>query len=90
MRCGTLYAWVHLHISFYRVTQEVAYLGLYRTLFYFEAHMHELTILATPTPTCIAHPGVTLMHGYWAVCDSPSELPCVCYSPHNIGNNYIV
>ena len=29
-------------------------------------------------------------HDYWTVYDSPSELPFVCYTPYNIGNNNIL
>jgi len=57
---------------------------------YFEAVAHESTILSFPPPTCIAHPGAILLHDYWTVYDSPSDLPCVCYTPYNIGNNNIV
>ena len=42
-------------------------LGLYNILFYFEASVHESTILSFPAPTCIAHPGAVLLHDYWAV-----------------------
>jgi len=31
-----------------------------------------------------------LLHDYWAVYDSPSELSCVGFTPYNIGNNNIV
>jgi len=63
---------------------------LYKILFYFEAVVHESTILSPPPPTCIAHPGAILLHDYWAVYDFPSGLPFVCYTPNNIGNNNIV
>jgi len=43
-----------------------------------------------PPPTCIAHPGAILLHDYWAVYDSPSDLPFVRYTPYNISNNNIV
>ena len=52
--------------------------------------MHESTILSFPSPTCIAHPSAILLHDYPAVYDSPSDLPFVCYTPYNIGNNNIV
>jgi len=55
------------------------------------AVVHESTILSPPPPTCIAHPGAVLSHDFWAVSDSRSDLPCVCYhTPHNNGNNNIV
>ena len=40
--------------------------------------MHESIILSFTPPTCIAHPGAILLHDYWAVYDSPSDLPCAC------------
>ena len=44
-----------------------------------------------PLPsTCIAHPGAILLHDYQTVYDSPSDLPSVCYTPHNIGNYNIL
>ena len=65
-------------------------LGLYKICFYFEAFVHDSTILAFPAPTCIAHPGVIPFHDYWSVYDTPSDLPCVCHTPCNIGDNNIV
>ena len=40
-----------------------------------------------PPPPCISHTVATLMPDYWAVYEPPSDLPCVCYTPYNIGNN---
>ena len=65
-------------------------LGLYEIFVHFEAVVQESTILSFPAPTCIAHPGAILLHDYWAVYDSPSDLPFVCCTPYNIGNNYRV
>ena len=65
-------------------------LGLYKILVYFEAVLHKSTILSFPPPTCIAHLGAILLHDYWTVYDSPSDLPFVCYTPYKIGNNKIV
>jgi len=48
---------------------------------------------STPPPpplTCNAHPDAVLLHDYWTAYDSPSDLPFVCYTPYNIGNNNIV
>ena len=54
--------------------------GLYKISFYFEAFVHESTILSFPAPTCIAHPGAILLHDYWAVYDPP---PTFClYAIH--------
>jgi len=33
--------------------------------------VHESTILSSPAPTCIAHPGAILLRGYWAVYNLP-------------------
>jgi len=68
-------------------------LGLHKMFVYFEAVLHESTIFSFPPPTCttcIAHPGAILLHDEWKVYDSPSDLPFVCYTPYNIGNNNIV
>jgi len=61
-------------------------LGLYKIFVYVEAVGHESTILSFPPSTCIAHPAPVLLHDYWTVYDSPSDLPCVCYTPHTFGN----
>ena len=65
-------------------------LGLYKIFVYFEAVLHESTILSFPPPTCISHPGAIQPHDYWTIYDSPSNLPFVYYTPCNIGNNNIV
>jgi len=65
-------------------------LGLYKIFIYVEAVVHASTILSFPPPTCISHLGAILLHDYWAVYDSPSNLPSVCYTPYNIGTNEIV
>ena len=65
-------------------------IGLYKIFVYFEAVVHESTIPPCPPPTCIVYPGAILLHDHWTVYDSPSDLPCVCYIPYNIGNNNIV
>jgi len=67
----------------------VVSIGLYKTFVYVETVVHESTILSPP-PTCIANPVAILLHHYWTVYNSPSNLPCVCYTPHIIGNNNIV
>jgi len=64
--------------------------SLYKIFVYFEAVVHESTILSFAPPTCIAHPGAILLHDYWTVYDSPSDLAFVWYTPYNIGNNNIV
>ena len=58
-------------------------LGLYKILVYFEAVVHESTILSFPPPTCIAHPGAMLLHNHWTVYDPPSDLPFVCCAIHH-------
>jgi len=67
-----------------------AKLGLYKIFVYLEAVAHESTILLFPPHTRIAHPGAILLHDYWTVYDSPSDLPFACYTPYNIDNNNIV
>ena len=67
-----------------------ACLGLYKIFVYIEAVGHESTTRSPPPPTCFAHPGALLLHDYWTVYDSPSDLPLVCYTPYTIGNNNIV
>jgi len=52
--------------------------------------VHEPTILSFPPPTCNAHPGAVVVHAYWTAYDSPPDLPFVCYTPYNVGNNNIV
>ena len=64
--------------------------GLYKIVFSCETVVHESTMRSFSTPTCIAHPGAILLHDYWAVYDSPSELSFVCYAPYNIGYTNIV
>jgi len=64
--------------------------GLYKILFYFEAAVHESTLLSFPPPTYIAHPGAILLHDYWAVYDFLSGLPFVCYTPNDVGNANIM
>jgi len=53
------------------------WISLYKIFVYFETVVHESTILSFTPPTCTAYPGATLLHDYWAECDSPSDLPCV-------------
>jgi len=64
--------------------------GPYTKFVYFKTGVHESTILSPPPPTCTTYPGAILLHDYWTVYDSPSDLPFVCYTPNNIGNNNIV
>jgi len=54
-------------------------LVLYKIFFYFEALVHESTIVSFPAHTCIAHPGAIVLHDYWAVYDSPSDPPFVLF-----------
>jgi len=68
----------------------VTLVGLYKILLYFEAVVHESTIAPFPSPTCIAHSGAKQFHDYSTVYDSLSDLPFVCYTLYNIGNNNIV
>jgi len=65
-------------------------LGLYKIFVYFEAVVHESSILSFPPPTCIVHPGGIRFHDYWTVYDFPSALPFVCCTPYNIVNSNIV
>ena len=67
-----------------------AHVGLYTIFVYLEVVVHKSSFLSPSLPTCIAHPGAIRLHDYWTVCDSPSELPFVCYIPYNIGNNNIL
>jgi len=63
-------------------------IGLHKRLYFCETVMHESTIRSFPPPTCIARPDAIVLHDYWAVYDSPSELSSsVCYAPYNIGHN---
>ena len=64
--------------------------GRDKIFLYFEAFVHESTILSFPAPACIFHPGAILLHDYWAVYDPPSDLPFGCHTPYNISNNNIV
>jgi len=64
--------------------------GLHKRFVYVEAIVHESTILSFPPSTRIAHPGAIFLRDYWTVYDSPSDLPCVCYTPYNIGYTNIV
>jgi len=65
-------------------------LGLYKIFVYFEAVLHESTIFSFSPPTYNAHPGAILLHDYWTVYDSPSDLPFVFYTPYKTGNKNIV
>ena len=61
-----------------------------RNITYFGAIVQESTILAFPPPFCMAHPSAILLHDYYTVLDSPSDLPFVCCTPYNIGNTNIL
>jgi len=65
-------------------------IGLYKIFVYFEAVVHESTILSPPRPTCIAHPGAILLHDYCTVYGSLPEHWFVRYTPPNIGNYNLV
>jgi len=65
-------------------------LNVYKIFVYLEGVAHESAILLFPPHSRIAHPGAILLHDYWTVYDSPSDLPFLCYTPYNIGNNIIV
>ena len=66
-------------------------IGLYKIFFHFEAFVHESTIFSPPAATSIPHTDAILLHDYWTVYDPPpSDLPFVCHTPYNIGNNNIV
>ena len=83
-----MYTYIYTHICVYicvyiyreRETPRGPLLGRpspsspYKIFVYFEAVVHESTILSFPPPTCIAHPGAILLHDYWTVYDSPSDL----------------
>jgi len=60
------------------------HLSLYKIFVYFEAVVHESAILSFPPPTCVVHPGAILLHDYWTVFHSPSDLPCAYYTPYTI------
>jgi len=64
--------------------------GLYKIFVYFEAVVHESTILSFPPPTCIAHPGAILLHDSRTIYESPSDLAFASYTPYNIANHNIV
>ena len=49
--------------------------GLHKIFVSVEPCVYESNLLSFPAPTCIAHPGVILVHGYWAVHPPPSDLP---------------
>jgi len=65
-------------------------IGLDKIFFYFKSFVHESVVLSFPPTTYIAYPGAIPLHDYWTVYDSPSDLPFVCYTPYNIGNNIIM
>ena len=60
--CVCVRARVYVYWRASPVRVMVFYLGLYKLFVYFEAIVHESTILSFPPPTCIAHPGATLLH----------------------------
>jgi len=54
-----------------RLLETGAYVSLYKLFVYFEAVVHESTIISPPPPpTCIAHPGAILVR--------PPHRPPVC------------
>jgi len=52
--------------------------------------VHESITRALPPPTCIARTIAILPHVYCAIYDAPHDLPFVCHTPYNIGNDNIV
>jgi len=82
--CTHMYIYIHIYTEIYRRGLGIAQhtnskprncsavsFGLYKIFFYFEAFVHESTILSFHAPTCIAHPGAILFHDCWAVYDPP-------------------
>jgi len=65
-------------------------LYLYKIWFDFEAFVHETSILSLPPPTCKAYPIEILLYVNCALHDAPRDLPCVCHTLDNTGNNNIV
>jgi len=68
----------------------VSGLGLCKILFDFYSFVHESVVRSFFRRACIARTVAILLHGYWAVYDPPLDLPLVCHTPYNIGNNNIV
>jgi len=55
--------------------------SLYKKFFCFEAVIHESIIFVLPSPTCIAHNSVVLLHDYCAIYDPPR--PPLAYTIHH-------
>jgi len=59
---------MHIYMHYvWLVCGLLRYLGLHKIFVYFEAVVHESTILLFPPPICIAHPGAILLHDDWTV-----------------------
>jgi len=58
---------VELFYSETRACSSESRVDIYKIFVYFEAIVHESTILSFPPPTCIAHPGAILLHDDWTV-----------------------
>jgi len=56
-------------------------LRLHKIVFHLEACMHKSIILVLPSPACIAHNSVLLLHDYCAVYDPPRPPPA--YAIHH-------
>jgi len=66
------------------------HLGLFKIFFYFESFVHESNLLSFFPPAYIAHTVAILLARLSRNIRSPLDLPFVCHTPYNIGNNNIV
>jgi len=69
---------LHLHYRMATPASSNAQVGRYKMFLHFEARVQSF-----PAPTCIVHPAAILLHDYWALCDPPSDLPCICHTPYS-------
>ena len=63
--------------------------GLYKRFFYIEWFVHASIVLSFSRPACIAPTVAIRLHDYWAIY-GPRDIPRVCHTPYNIGNNNLV
>jgi len=78
-----IYIYIHIYVYIYRVDLNFLFkllaaglqLGLYKTLFHFEAVMWESIVLLLPPPTCTARTNAILLHVYCARYDAPPTPP---------------
>jgi len=89
-RTGHLKGLTHIHcLGLTRNFTHRQFVGVYKILFYFEAHVHESIISLLPPPTRIARTIARPLHDYRAIYD-PLRPPCVCHTPYNVGHGNIV